>query len=85
MRHKAQLDRLEGRAIRLQGGPPPTFEEFAAEWSRADPLSKSLYEAAMSAPEAVGVPRHWQTIKGYLARLGVEPQEFDLEREVQQL
>lgn len=66
-------------------GPAPTFEEFAAEWSRADPLSKSLYEAAMSAPELVGVPRHWPTIKGYLRRLGVQPQEFTLESVVNDL
>ena len=59
---------------------PPTFEQFKESWSNMDTLSKSLYEAALNCPQLADV-RHWDTIRGYLLRMGIEPgEDFDLEK-----
>ena len=72
---KARLDRLQARVSALYGPEPPTFEEFADAWAHMDPLSRSLYESACAYPELIGTPRHWQTIREYLHRMSIDPEE----------
>ena len=77
MYNLSKLNKLSKRIENLLGEPPPTFQEFKESWEKMDELSKSLFETALSAPDLIGVPRNFELLKGYLRRLGVNPEPMD--------
>lgn len=72
--HNYKLDKLSKRVQDLFKDPP-TFQEFATKWKEMDGLSRSLFELALSDPQLAGQPRHFELLKGYLRRLGVQAPE----------
>ena len=72
-----RLNAISKRLDVLCGEPPPTFEQFAEKWKEMDGLSRSLFELALSDPQLAGQPRHFELLKGYLRRLGVNPEPID--------
>ncbi len=72
-----RLNAISKRLDVLCGEPPPSFNEFKESWEKMDSLSKSLLETALSAPDLIGVPRNFELLKGYLRRLGVNPEPID--------
>ena len=77
MYNLSKLNKLSKRIENLLGEPPPSFNEFKESWETMDELSKSLFETALSAPDLIGVPRNFELLKGYLCRLGVNPEPID--------
>ena len=77
MYNLSKLNKLSKRIENLLGEPPPAFQEFKESWEKMDSLSKSLLETALSAPDLVGVPKHFETLSGHLRRLGVNPEPID--------
>ena len=78
MRSFNKLNKISRQIDVLLGKPPPTFQEFKESWETMDELSKSLFETALSAPDLIGVPKHFETLAGYLRRLGVQvPEPID--------
>ena len=77
MYNLSKLNKLSERIENLLGKPPPSFQEFKESWEKMDSLSKSLLETALSAPDLIGVPRNFELLKGYLRRLGVNPEPID--------
>ena len=77
MRNLNKLNKISRQIDVLLGKPPPTFQEFKESWEKMDELSKSLLETALSAPDLIGVPRNFELLKGYLRRLGVNPEPID--------
>ena len=66
---KQRLSALEARQPHIH-----SFEEFAEMWASMDELSKSLYEFTLNCPGYDG-GRNWETIRGYLLRMGLQPGE----------
>lgn len=77
MRSLNKLNKISQQIDVLLGKPPPTFQEFAKKWKEMDGLSRSLFELALSDPQLAGQPRHFELLKGYLRRLGVNPEPID--------
>ena len=77
MRSFNKLNKISRQIDVLLGKPPPAFQEFKESWEKMDSLSKSLLETALSAPDLIGVPKHFETLAGYLRRLGVNPEPID--------
>ena len=69
MDSKAILKRLD--ALRATLRPLPTFEEFLAQWSRMDELSKSLILHDLSVEEYAG-DKYIMTIGNYLKMMDIE-------------
>lgn len=80
-----RLNAISKRLDVLCGEPPPTFQEFKESWEKMDGLSKSLFETALSAPDLIGVPKHFETLAGYLRRLGVNPEPIDTKSLIESL
>lgn len=75
-----KIDELTTRIKALMGSTPPSYEEFVRQWADTDGLSKSLFEVGAACPELVGGnDPYMQTIRGHLARMGVQPEPFTLE------
>lgn len=85
MHNLNKLNKLSKRIESLLGEPPPTFQEFKESWEKMDSLSKSLFETALSAPDLIGVPRNFELLKGYLRRLGVNPEPIDTKNLIESL
>lgn len=77
MRNLDKLNKISRQIDVLLGKPPPSFNEFKESWETMDELSKSLFETALSAPDLIGAPKHFETLAGYLRRLGVNPEPID--------
>lgn len=72
-----RLERLESLTPSI-----PSFAEFEAEWEYMDDLSRSLYQCAVACPQLVEAS---DTIRGYLKRLNITSEPFDLNELVQSL
>lgn len=71
--------RLSLLETRFPSIAPPSFSEFLETWKDADELSKSIYESALCCQQVAANIRHWDIIKSYLLRMGIEPGDnFDL-------
>ena len=85
MYNLSKLNKLSKRIEKLLGEPPPSFNEFKESWETMDELSKSLFELALSDPQLAGRPRHFETLAGYLRRLGVNPEPIDTKSLIESL
>ena len=85
MRNFNKLNKISRQIDVLLGKPPPSFQEFKESWEKMDELSKSLFETALSAPDLIGVPKHFETLAGYLRRLGVNPEPIDTKNLIETL
>lgn len=78
--------RLTALEAALSSTKIPSFSEFVKMWEDADELSKSLFETALACPSLMGEHgRRWDVISGYLQRLNITPEPFDLKELVENL
>lgn len=82
-----RLEALTARVKALKGNRPPTYEEFAEQWSHMDALSKSLLETGLGCPELVGASGpYWDVVWDHLKRMGVPmPEPFTIDEILQGL
>ena len=76
------LDRLYARFPKT-----PTFEEFLEKWETLGELDKSMYVFCAECPEYLGdrLSERDKVIFGYLDRMGLVKEHFDLAAFVEEL